>query len=172
MQYEILENTDQIFTKETIPITINIPGPPLKFLSTDFNTEFYYSHGESAVEISLILLNASMDDLPKEDSEQHPNYSHLGLGIPVIPQKTPAEVVEEELDSNLPNEIRQEIKKIFANYPSVVSLHGWDCGTLKDHRGDPYISRYPSNASIRLPSLQLMSRGPRIDGRHNIIPNP
>ena len=149
--YEVLNLEDEVYTAETLPENITVPGPPVKFETKDsrpINSIFYRGPGESAVEIASVLLTASIDDLPNEDEDSHPNHAYMGLGIPVPNHKTPAEVVDEELDSTLPSSVREAIKQIFDEYPSTVSMHGWDCGVLSGVDGKPIYLKVPLKARL------------------------
>ena len=149
--YEVLSPEDEVYTAETLPESITVPGPPLKFETQDprpINALFYRGPGESAVNVASVLLTASIDDLPNDDEDSHPNHAYMGLGIPVPNNKTPAEVVDEELDSKLPTHIRDGIKQIFEEYPATVSMHGWDCGVLSGVDGKPIYLKVPLKARL------------------------
>ena len=149
--YETLNPEDEVYTTETLPKTIIVPGPPLKLETQDprtINSTFYRGPGESAVEIASVLLTASIDDLPNEDEDAHPNHAYMGMGIPVPNHKTPVEVVDEELDTSLPGSVREAIKQIFEEYPSTVSMHGWDCGILSGVDGKPIYLKVPLKARL------------------------
>ena len=149
--YEPLNPEDEVYTTETLPKTIIVPGPPLKIETQDprtINSIFYRGPGESAVEIASVLLTASIDDLPTEEEDAHPNHAYMGMGIPVPNHKTPVEVVDEELDTSLPRPVREAIKQIFEEYPSTVSMHGWDCGILSGVDGKPIYLKVPLKARL------------------------
>ena len=51
--YEVLNLEDEVYTAETLPVSITVPGPPLKFETQDprpINSLFYRGPGESAIE--------------------------------------------------------------------------------------------------------------------------
>ena len=144
----ILSDDDVVINSTNLETEIELFSPPIKFQNNNgtLNKEFYRGEEEGvAAEMNAILLNSTVEDIPDSLAT---NFSG-SFGIPQNAHRSPMEVLEEELDKNLDPAIREEVKKIFAEYPEVISTHGFDCGLLSDYKGNPILMHVP--LKCRLP---------------------
>ena len=71
------------------------------------------------------------------------DFKFKGADMPI------EEIIERDLNKNLPEEYREYIKNLLIEYPELVPRYSLDAGLFKNHKGEPLYLEFPLKYSIK-----------------------
>ena len=69
------------------------------------------------------------------------------------------DIIREDLEERLTDELRGVVEDLLRKFPKIIAKHNYDCGHLKDYRGDPVLMHVP-----------LKGKLPRLTKSYNLSP--
>ena len=131
---------------------------PIPFYNKEcqFNHVYYSKENETILRCNFVN-NIFSEQNPKDENIDKTSLDELskieGLEIPKF--HFPIRSVQEILDSDLPSELSSEQRTflidLFNNYPNIISQYSYDCGQLKDFKGNTIYMDIPLKS--KLPKL-------------------
>ena len=152
-------NADDIYSiqdMEAKTIILESEVLPTLFFNKNctFNNDYYSNTNENMTKCNFLNNMFDTNNTDKNLSESEDTLSKLsqlpGLELPEIkfPIKSANDIVKEYLQGKYTKDQKEFLENEFKKYPELISRYSYDCGKMKDYKGDLILMDIPLKAKI------------------------